>query len=267
MPQGVFWFGGLDTQDHVAATVSAFSLDTYEVTTGRFRNFLRAYNAWRKAGAPAVDAGKHPLIAGTGWRAEWNDMLPDDAAALRTEVLNCGSKPDSSLKFDQDDIPINCITWFEAQAFCIWDGGRLPTEVEWEYAASGTGASRLYPWGDTPPTPERAAYGCTPDATGNCAQTVVGSHPAGDALWGHHDMAGSMSEWLFDTAAIRPTELCQDCASVEFYENDTARRSRRVHGGSWTDDDASDLLVAMRDAMAVDERIFYMGIRCARDKR
>jgi formylglycine-generating enzyme required for sulfatase activity len=43
-------------------------------------------------------------------------------------------------------VPINCVTWHEAYAFCIWDGGFLPTEAEWELAASG-GEERVFPYG------------------------------------------------------------------------------------------------------------------------
>ena len=46
--------------------------------------------------------------------------------------------------------PINCVTFYVSYAFCIWDGGRLPTEAEFEFAAAGGSDDRLYPWGDTP---------------------------------------------------------------------------------------------------------------------
>ena len=50
-----------------------------------------------------------------------------------------------------ETLPINCIDWYEAYAFCIWDGGFLPSEAEWEYAAAGGDEQREYPWGSTDP--------------------------------------------------------------------------------------------------------------------
>ncbi len=68
------------------ATVAGFSLDKYEVTVGRFRKFVEQYTGR----APAVGAGAHPLIAGTGWQRAWNESLPASQAALKTN-LACSS--------------------------------------------------------------------------------------------------------------------------------------------------------------------------------
>src|SRR6201999_4137350 len=77
-----------------------------------------------------------------------------------------------------DSRPMNCVTWFESYAFCIWDGGFLPSEAEWEYASSGGKDYRLYPWGNTDPGLQNqyAIYGCDfpdggqpgVDAAGTC---------------------------------------------------------------------------------------------------
>jgi hypothetical protein len=48
------------------------------------------------------------------------------------------------------NLPMNCMNWYEAFAFCAWDGGRLPTEAEWNYAAAGGDQQRAYPWSSPP---------------------------------------------------------------------------------------------------------------------
>jgi formylglycine-generating enzyme required for sulfatase activity len=70
-----------------------------------------------------------------------------------------------------DQYPMNCVNWYEAFAFCIWDGGRLPTEAEWEYAAAGGDENRIYPWGNDVAEPLPASYA----ATGNSPRIAVGS--------------------------------------------------------------------------------------------
>lgn len=124
------------------ATVSDFRLDKYEATAERFNNFGRAWDAgWR----PSAGAGKHThLNAGSGvsnsaepgfeggWDATW------DQNVSVTGTLGI------------DTYPVHGINWFEAYAFCIWDGGFLPTEAEWNYAAAGGAEQRYYPWSVPP---------------------------------------------------------------------------------------------------------------------
>jgi len=98
----------------------------------------------------------------------------------------------------EDRLPVIHVNWFEADAYCRWAGRRLPTEVEWEMAASAEPApgggiqprKRLFPWGDEPPTAEHAnldwrAMGCV----------EVDALPAGDSAFGCRQMIGNVWEW------------------------------------------------------------------------
>ncbi len=88
--------------------------------------------------------------------------------------------------------PIVGVTWDQANGYCTWVGGRLPTEAEWELAARGTTAA-LYPWGNDEPTCDLANYG---DCEGHT--TKVTDYPAGKSVYGALDMLGNVFEWVND---------------------------------------------------------------------
>jgi formylglycine-generating enzyme required for sulfatase activity len=88
--------------------------------------------------------------------------------------------------------PVVYVTWFDAQKYCKWVGGQLPTEAQWERAASDNGR-RTYPWGNTNPQPDLANVNNFYNTT-----TKVGSHPAGASPFGVLDLGGDVREWVYD---------------------------------------------------------------------
>ncbi|WP_437586315.1 formylglycine-generating enzyme family protein [Sorangium sp. So ce1000] len=248
------------------ATVSGFLLDRFEVTVGRFRKFVEAYPGSK----PAAGAGAHPRIEGSGWNADWASKLPVDAAALKAAV-KC--EPEYQTWTDaagvHEHLPMSCLSWYVAFAFCAWDGGRLATEAEWNYAAAGGGGAdgqRVYPWSkpadSTAIDADHAVYGCGPDAS--CAPgdiQAVGSRSPGDGRWGQADLAGNLREWVLDWhAAPYPSGDCKDCANI------TMTSARVLRGGGWNDV-ASTLLSSGRNYDDPSARTIDVGARCARTPR
>ena len=169
------------------AKVSPFALDVFEVTAGRFRTWVDVTNGNLRGSAPPAGGGAHPKIKGSGWRTEWNKYLPssrqevdrmlgpeetnepfmacqfgtnvDDSGSLTwwTEALDKKvkdrnkNKPNilaENTKEALDRKPLNCVPWHVLFAFCVWDGGRLPTDGEFGFASTGVNEQRDFPWGN-----------------------------------------------------------------------------------------------------------------------
>jgi formylglycine-generating enzyme required for sulfatase activity len=245
------------------ATVSSFRLDRYEVTVGRFRAFVTA-GMGTQARPPPAGAGAHAKIAGSGWDVAWNTQLAATAQAL-TAAIKCNATVQTwaDTPGAGEDRPINCVTWFEAMAFCAWDGGHLPTEAEWNYAAAGGDQQHAYPWPSLTVDGSHASYfdgtTCVGDGAAGCALTdltVVGTKPDGDGRWGHSDLAGNVTEWTLDWLSTYPT-TCSDCANL------TAAPDRVTRGGSFSQT-AFYLRTGTRAPSAPTSRSASVGIRCAR---
>jgi formylglycine-generating enzyme required for sulfatase activity len=254
---------GLSGDMTAPATVSSFRLDKYEITVGRFRNFV-TFGTSTQAMPPATGAGAHAAIAGSGWDAAFDASLPADKAALLA-ALKCDTKFQSwtDAPAANENRPINCISWFEAMAFCAWDGGFLPTEAEWNYAAAGGSEQRAFPWsspaGSTAIDSTRAATQCTGDGLAGCTLAdllAVGTKPAGDGRFGQSDLAGNVQEWVLDFGNLYANP-CSDCASL------VSNQTRIIRGGNFhfASDEAR---TGVRGGFPPEQRFPEVGTRCAR---
>jgi len=251
------------TPEGVPVTLSSFRLDRFEVNVGRMRAFVSHYEEWRALGQPEQDLGAHPSIPDSGWQVpRFSDQLPASAAELEARLRDCSTGPPSTYAEGlSDEVPLNCVSWFEAAAFCAWDGGRLPTLRELSYAAAGGSLQRVYPWGDEPvPRRELALFGCIIDTSSPVCTvadiTPVGAHPLGAGLFGQEDLAGSMSEWVLDVDA--PLDACTDCAAIGPEE-----AIRRWRASSWVD--PTELVSnALFFGLPPEVRSNFLGLRCAR---
>jgi gamma-glutamyl hercynylcysteine S-oxide synthase len=157
-------------------------------------------------------------------------------------------------------LPVMHVSWFEADAYARWAGKRLPTEAEWEKAAAwgpGFTTPRRYPWGDEPPTAERAnldqlAFGPLP----------VGALPAGASAYGVLGLIGDAWEWTASDFGGYPGFRAHPYR--EYSEVFFGGGFKALRGGSW----ATRPSVARNTFRNWDfpqRRQIFAGFRCARD--
>ena len=222
IPGGSYIYSVTGKEEHVPPLYVA----KYPVTNKMYRAFIDYLRDNRDGHGSRVSAlsirKELKVIAKRNlWWPKFGDHLYEGNNDLVTLFR---SKFEDDRKFNGDDQPVVGITWYAARAYCLWLSMlenetllyRLPTEIEWEWAAGGRrtkGVQKVSIW----PWPEEegdlsyrlANYGSRIGAT-----TPVGSHPDGATQEGLYDMAGNVWEWM-----------------DSWY--DAERKYRSLRGGSW----------------------------------
>jgi iron(II)-dependent oxidoreductase len=228
------------------AHLPAFEIDAAPVTNQRYLDFMRAGGyrrrelwteegwAWRTASG-AVSPAHWRLQGRRWWQRFFGRHRPIDPLA-----------------------PVLHVSWFEAAAFARWAGRRLPTEAEWEKAAAwdaDRGRSRLFPWGDEPPTERHANLDRR-----HLQPVPVGSYPAGRSFFGCEQMIGDVWEWT--QSDFLPYPGFEAFPYREYSEVFFGNRYRVLRGGSF-----ATLSVAIRNTFRnwdlPQRRQIFAGFRCA----
>jgi len=242
--------------DKPAHTVylDTYEIGRYEVTNAQFAAFVADTDYVTDAEA----AGRGQVQVGSDWEwvngADWRH--PE------------GSDSDIAGRMGH---PVVQVSWNDANTYCEWANGRLPTDAEWEKAArgpsTGSGDGRIYPWGDNfrcdganlddETTIDRFSTRCD---DGWFRTAPVGSFPDGVSPYGLFDMAGNVREWV------------SDWYDSDYYESSprtnpagpSRGQYKSTRGGSWFTD-RTWARVTDRRPFKPDFRSNYLGFRCARD--
>jgi len=206
IPGGAFTYSA----NKQAREVGDLYFAKYPVTNRRYRRFMRYLQGQEGQlhdALPREVFAERLLAFARGSEVEgFAGYLGSEAEAWADKLR---STYDNDKRFGGEDQPVVGVSWYAARAYCLWlsqleattDGGieyRLPTEIEWEWAASG--GTREYPWGDDSPDDKRANYAQNVGAT-----TPVGQYPQGATPDRLMDMAGNVCEWMedFESKSVR----------------------------------------------------------------
>ena len=247
LPDGSFIMGltdedPLDIQNagRKKVTVSSFYIDRFEITNKEYRDFLSDLSG---------DERDKRTPDSTAW---------DEAASRANwKTYFYGS--------ERSNYPVVAVTWRDAKEYCKWEGKRLPTEAEWEYAARAGRVGGVYPWAGFSPRDPQGRYlaNFNPGRQGQAADgyaftAPVGSYPPNQ--WGLHDVAGNVAEWVED--AYTPSYSPLSGLDPVYEDPDEDRRV--VRGGSWSSN-AFQIGVGVRNYQRKSNASARIGFRCAAD--
>jgi len=232
MPGGTFLLGAMPDEPFVfdnekwahPVEVKPFRISSTPVTNAEFAAFAdddgyRRRQLWDRRGWDwrRREGVEHPLFWSRGAGRRWFERRFDQVVPLEPWH------------------PVVHLNWYEAQAYCRWAKRRLPTEAEWELAASAeptpdgrgvTNRKRRFPWGDDPPTPERANLNYRAGGT-----VDVRALAAGDSAFGCRQMIGNVWEWVADTFEPYPGFVCDP---YKEYSQPYFGEKKVLKGGCWT---------------------------------
>ncbi|HEY4122269.1 MAG TPA: SUMF1/EgtB/PvdO family nonheme iron enzyme [Byssovorax sp.] len=249
-----------------------FALDAHEVTVARFKAWLAAGKIQPGVGE-SLDPGG-PYEADMIWLTQFDIGVSFVTFSDDSQCQGAFPVPNEASTFHQqsnDDMPMTCVTWWHAAAFCAFEGKRLPTSAEWQYAVQSGPANAPLPF-----TPSGDPFACA-DVTyareGNpefCGFPVNVGTATGQTAEGVFDLGGSVVEWVWD-GAVEPVP--SDMSSFTGAPGNAARRTARGAGYYSAEDDfvesqthfigvkssASEYLVDQPGGATPDA-----GFRCAR---
>jgi len=231
-----------------AVDMVPFWIDTHPVTNRDFLIFIAA---------GGYESREYWSEAGWRWRTESAAVAPKywihQDGVWRTRTMDRSGPVDGAH-------PVCHVSWYEAEAFARFAGKRLPTEIEWEAAASwdpATGTSRPYPWGDAPP--DRTLANVDQLAFGTAA---VGRYPANVSPIGCSGMIGDVWEWT--SSDFGPWPGFQSFPYAEYSEVFFGTEYKVLRGGSWATRPGA-IRNTFRNWDYPIRRQIFSGFRCARD--
>lgn len=235
--------------------LASFRIDAIEVTNADFAKYLNTLNlpvrGSSNAGGLTAEHGNAETIRllSTSWDGRSSPIIELDDSDAWINLVDGRFQAAPG----RERHPATEVTWSGARAYCLWRGGDLPSEAQWEAAARGTDGRR-YPWGNARPDSDRAVSGRRFGET-----AMVGSLIKGASPFGLLDMAGNLAEWTKSLKKPYPY------VANDGRENIGASGERTTRGGDYLEDNRpANFSVSFRDGISNDPKHGHrhIGFRC-----